>query len=157
MSESQNTEKQRVSVRNCTEELLAALKCRLDKQSELVLPSLKKVKSRELCAALTEIVDGYAGFENEVSARLGIIDECGVKEMLSHFASKISVEMNTIIDDSDAQIVQMLIESVTVSVTDIIRLVRDFENSNCSESALSLAREVVSFQEGAAERLKSYL
>ncbi len=157
MSETQRTENQRAAVRNCTDELLDTLKSKLDKQTELVLSSLKKVKSRELCSELTGIVDGYAKLCCEVSGRLGVVEECGVKEMLARLTSKISVEMSTMIDDSDEQIVQMLIENVTVSATDIIRLVRDYENSNCSESALALAREVVSYQERAADSLKAYL
>jgi tRNA A22 N-methylase len=45
----------------------------------------------------------------------------------------------------------------TMGITDNIRLVRDYENSNCKESALSLARSVVSFQEQAVERTKGFL
>ena len=65
--------------------------------------------------------------------------------------------MSSLTDSSDKHIAQMAIESTTMSITDNIRLVRDYENSNCRESALKLAKNVVSFQENAAERMKSFL
>ena len=59
--------------------------------------------------------------------------------------------------ESGERIAQLAIEGATMGITDNIRLVRDYENSNCKESALSLARSVVSFQEQAVERTKSFL
>ena len=65
--------------------------------------------------------------------------------------------MNTIADSTDAHLAQLIIEEITMYITDTIRLVRDYENSNCSEGALTLARNVVSFQEKSIENLKRYL
>ncbi len=157
MSECQGAEKPKVRVRNCTEDMLKDLKCELEKQTEKMLSAVKKVKGAQLSAYLTKTVDGYAKLSCVVSEQLEGKESCGIKEMIARIASKIDVEMNTIIDDSDERIAQMLIEDITVSVTDIIRLVRDFENSNCSENALRLARETVSFEERAAEELKAFL
>ncbi len=157
MSDCQKAERPKVSVRNCTEELLSSLECELEKQTEKLLVAIKKVKCEELSAELTKIIDGYARLSCEVSEQRGAKEKCGIKEMVSKIASKIGVEVGTMIDDSDERVAQMIIEDITVSVTDIIRLVRDFENSNCSEKALSLARETVSFQERSAESLKRFL
>ncbi|MBE6577370.1 MAG: hypothetical protein E7653_04455 [Ruminococcaceae bacterium] len=157
MSECENAKKRRVSVRNCTEELLSSLECELEKQTEKTIVAVKKVKGEELSAYLTKMIDGYAKLSCEVEEQHGAKEKCGIKEMISRISSKIDVEVGTMIDDSDERVAQMLIEDITVSVTDIIRLVRELENSNCSEKALSLARETVSFQERSAEHLKDYL
>ena len=77
--------------------------------------------------------------------------------IMTKMSAKIGIEMNTLKDDSDEHIAEMIIEGTTMGITDTIRLVRDYENSNCSEDALSLARRIVSFQEKSVEKAKKFL
>jgi hypothetical protein len=96
----------------------------------------------------------YADIKAELSSVTNDTPKVGA---VGRMTAKLGVEMSSLTDSSDKHIAQMAIESTTMSITDNIRLVRDYENSNCRESALKLAKNVVSFQENAAERMKSFL
>ena len=89
------------------------------------------------------------------------MEECGGEikgtGIMTKMSAKIGIEMNTLKDSSDEHIAEMIIEGTTMGITDTIRLVRDYENSNCSEQALSLARRIVSFQDRSVEKAKSFL
>lgn len=151
-------DKEKVKQRNCTGELLEGLYKNVNMETESLTQMVSKVKSKDLSAELTSQLNTYGEFsskiESELKASTGMKPE---KSMISSVTSKLGIEMNTLMDSSDDRIAQMVIESTTMGITDTIRLVRDYENSNCRESALSLAKDVVTFQEGAVERTKSFL
>ena len=52
---------------------------------------------------------------------------------------------------------QMMVEGATMGVTEMMRLLRESENSGVSESALRLLRDVCAFEEKVAEDMKAYL
>jgi hypothetical protein len=158
MSECKGQTQKKTCVRNCTDELLDKLEGELEKGTQMLICTVRKVKDKELSGELTDLIDNYAKLSMKAAKERGSTDEsCGVKEFIGRMTAKIDVEVGTIIDDSDERVAQLLIEDITVSITDIIRLVRDYENSNCSEGALDLARDVVRFQERSVEKLKAYL
>jgi hypothetical protein len=51
----------------------------------------------------------------------------------------------------------MVAEGSTMGITDGIKLLRDYENTDVSEYALKLAREVIEFEERNLERAKKYI
>ncbi|MBQ9113072.1 MAG: hypothetical protein IJY08_05775 [Clostridia bacterium] len=157
-SEACNNNDTKVKTRNCTEELLDGLYKLINTTKQSLLNIIPKVKNSELSAELTSQLNEYGCFSEKVSVAL---DRCGGEarscNVVSKMSAKIGIEMNTLADSSDAHLAQMMIEDATMCITDTIRLVRDYENSNCTESALSLARSVVSFQEKTVEKLKSFL
>ena len=153
-----NSEKGKVKHRNCTKELLEELYKSVNMGSEYLTGVIAKVKSTELSAELTSQLSTYGDFSSKIESELkSSTGSKPDKSMLTPITAKIGIEMNTLLDSSDDRIAQMVIEGTTSGITDTIRLVRDYENSNCSESALSLAKNVVTFQEGAIERTKSFL
>ena len=147
-----------IKLRNCTQELLEELCKNVGSAKQCLLTVVQKVKDASLSQELTSQLDEYGTFTQKISTAL---DRCGGEAkqctVVSKISSKISVEMNTIADSTDAHLAQLIIEEITMYITDTIRLVRDYENSNCSEGALTLARNVVSFQEKSIENLKRYL
>ena len=151
-----NTDK--AKPRNCTGELLEGLYKNVNTEAESLTQMISKVKNSQLSAELTSQLETYGEFsskiESELKASTGQKPE---KSIISSVTSKLGIEMNTLMDSSDDRIAQMVIENTTMGITDTIRLVRDYENSNCRESALSLAKDVVTFQEDAVERTKSFL
>lgn len=145
-------------IRNCTEELLAELIRSLDMGKQSITNVLPKVKDTKLTDELTAQLDSYAKFCDEATAMLKSIGgEAKSESLMKKMSAKIGIEMNTLTDSSDAHIAQMVIEGTTMGITEIIRLVRDYENSNCSEEALSLARRIVSFEEKTVDSMKNYL
>ena len=44
-----------------------------------------------------------------------------------------------------------------MGITDSIKLLREYENTNVSEEALKLVREVIAFEENNLERAKKYI
>ena len=144
--------------RNCTAELLDELHRNVTMGTESITDVLPKVKTKELTEFLTSQLNDYAKYSAEIKKQM---EECGGEikgtGIMTKMSAKIGIEMNTLKDSSDEHIAEMIIEGTTMGITDTIRLVRDYENSNCSEQALSLARRIVSFQERSVEKAKSFL
>lgn len=154
----QKNSQTKVKVRNCSEELLTEVYKNVSSVKEDVLCILAKVKNEELSRELTTELGEYSCFCEKISVQ---VDRCGGEtkptSVVSKMTAKIGAEINTIADSTDQHLAQVIIETTTMAITDIIRAVRDYENSNCSETALTLARAVVSYQEKAIEKLKAFL
>ena len=148
----------KVPQRNCTGELLEELYKNVNMGSASLTNIMPKVKSSELSSELTSQLGEYGKFAKQIETELKANGhEANGEGLMTKISAKMGIEMNTLTDSSDNHIAQMVIEGTTMGITDTIRLVRDYENSNCRESALSLAKSVVSFQENAVERTKAFL
>ncbi len=144
--------------RNCTEELLEELHKNVTMAKESLTDIMPKVKNADLSAELTCQFNEYDKFCNSITELLKKFGgETKTQGFMTKMSAKIGIEMNTLTDSSDNHIAQMIIEGTTMGITDTIRLVRDYENSNCSEEALSLARKIVSYQEKTVEDVKKFL
>ena len=144
--------------RNCTKELLEELEKDVHMATLALNNIMPKVKNSDLSAEFVKELGKYSEYSDQISK---MIRDAGGEpkdaNVFSKITSKVGIEMNTLTDPTDEHIAQMAIEGTTMGITDIIRQLRDFENSNCSEEALSLAREIVSYQEKTVEKLKSFL
>ena len=58
---------------------------------------------------------------------------------------------------TSSHIADMMIQGATMGVTDTTKLIREYENTSCSEEALKLARDTVKYEEESIERLKKFL
>ena len=144
--------------RNCTKEMLEKLYRNVNAESDSLTGMVSKVKGTELSSELTSQINGYGELMGRIQSELlEATSQMPEKSVLSKMTAKLGTEISTLTDSSDERIAQLAIESATMGITNNIRLVRDYENSNCKESALSLARSVVSFQEQAVERTKGFL
>ena len=144
--------------RNCTKELLEELYQNVNSESNSLTQMISKVKGTELSSEFTSQINGYVELIQRIQAEFSATNtQVPENSALSKMTAKLGMEISTLTDSSDERIAQLAIESATMGITDNIRLVRDYENSNCKESALKLARNVVSFQEQAVERTKSFL
>ena len=130
----------------------------VDMSKESLLDVLPKIKSSEFSSEITSQLEEYSRFEKSLVVLIKA--ECAEPKpqgVVSKMSAKLGIEMKTMMDPADERIAKMVIEGTTMGITDTIRLVRDYENSNCSEKALTLARELVSFQEKCVERTKKFL
>lgn len=146
------------SNKNCTEQMLEELIKNLAMGKQALMNIIPKAKSDKLRDELTSQLDGYGKYCEEAKTMLDSIGgEPKSENIFAKLGSKIGIEMNTLMDPTDAHVAQMVIEGATMGITDTIRLVREYENSSCSDEALSLARRTVSYQEKVVEDMKKYL
>lgn len=146
------------NAKNCTVELLEALYKDLGTGKNFIIEIMPKINDREMREDLTKHLDKYSEFCSRAESMLEAMGRSAKqKSAISRMGAKIEFEMNTLTDSSRERIAQLIIEGTTMGITSIIGLVRDYENSSCSEEALSLARSVVSYQEKIVEKSKKYL
>ncbi len=141
-----------------TEKLLEALYKNVSMARESIIYALPKVRSKELKDELIEQLDTYEKYCHEITAALTHLgNETKIKDFITKMMAMLEVKMSTLTDDSEAQIAQIIIESTTAGLTDIIREMREEENGCASESSISLAKKIASFEEKSVEKLKKHL
>ena len=141
-----------------TEDLLHEIYKNVKMAEESILSIMPKVKSEELKSNLTTQLSVYSAFASRAAKLLG---EEGVKPEEEGFMAKMGAKwgimMNTMKDSSTEHLIQMMIEGTTMGVTDMLRWIRESENTGVSEASLKLAREVCSYQEKTVGEMKNSL
>lgn len=146
------------NAKNCTVELLEALNKNLGTGKNFIIEIMSKVKDREMREDLTKHLDKYSELAERAESMLCRLGRSAKPQSaISKMGAKLELEMSTLTDSSTERIAQLIIEGTTMGITNNIGLVRDYENTSCSEEALSLARAVVSYQEKVVEKSKKYL
>jgi sugar (pentulose or hexulose) kinase len=84
-------------------------------------------------------------------------DEAKEENPVTKLWANIGMTMSTLTDSTDSHLAQMVAEGSTMGITDGIKLLRDYENTDVSEYALKLVREVIEFEERNLERAKKYI
>ncbi len=142
---------------SATDRLLQTLYKNVNTAKETLLGVMPKIKGVELKDELTAQLDTYEKYCRSVTEQMNGDGDGKMQNFMTKMSAKLGVGMNTLTDDSDEHIAQIIIESTTASITDIIREIREQENSHCAEKALSIAKEILKFQEKCVERTKKYL
>ncbi len=109
---------------------------------------------REMTAQV-ESFEGYATRISKLMERAGITPK--EENPLTRMGAKIGMVMNTVSDSSSEHIAEMMIQGVTMGITDLYRLIGEARESGLGSEALGLAEEMLQFEEDASERLKKYL
>ena len=126
--------------------------------SDSMVNILPKVKDEALKAELTSQLDKYEYYSKQVAGM--IYDEGGTpkeENILTKAGSKIGIEMNTMMDSTPSHLAEMVIEGATMGMTDMTKILREYENKSCSESAMKLAKEIAEFEDKSVDALKKYL
>ena len=126
--------------------------------SDSMVNIISKVKDTNLKGELTSQLDKYESYAKRVAGM--IYDEGGTpkeENIISKAGSKIGIEMNTMMDSTPSHLAQMVIEGATMGMTDMTKILREYENKNCSEGAIKLAKEIAEFEDNSVDRLKKYL
>ena len=126
--------------------------------SDSMVNIISKVKDTELKQELTNQLDKYESYSKKVAGM--IYDQGGTpkeENILTKAGSKIGIEMNTMMDSTPSHLAQMVIEGATMGMTDMTKIVREYENKNCSEQAMKLAKEIAEFEDKSIDSLKQYL
>ena len=138
--------------------LVEELGKRANKGMQSIIDVISKISRGEFSTTLTVLLEKYSKFITGISSaaeKLGVtLKDIGT---LGRLSSKIGLELNTLTDSSQAHIAQLLVEDLTEDMTETVRILRECENTACSESVLHLAREVIEFQEDAIFQVKRFL
>ncbi len=147
-----------VQEKTATQEFLGELYKNMKMGSDSIVNILPKVNGKELRQELTAELDRYEEFAKEIAKELHASgEEAKEDNLLSKLGAKVGMAMNTMMDSTDSHIAQMMIEGATMGITENTKLIHEYENKNCSERSLKLARETVRFMEDSVERMKNYL
>lgn len=141
-----------------TATLLQAVYKNVKMGGESLLNLMSRVKDEELKRAMTVQLSVYEAFASRAAKLLG---EEGVKPeeegVVTKLSAKWGMAMNTMMDSTSTHLAEMIIEGATMGVNDLIREIRDKENTDASEDSLRLARDVCAFEEKTIEEMKAYL
>ena len=144
--------------KTASESLLGELYKEMKMGADSITDILSRVKDGGLRTELTRQLEEYGRYSKLAYDRLC---DCGVKpkeeNIMAKMSAKVGMAMNTMTDSSTSHLAQMVIEGNTMGITELTRLVREHENTSCSEATLSLTRDAIRFLEDAVERTKEYL
>ena len=126
--------------------------------SDSIVKLLDKVSDGKFKTDLTDQINGYESLAAKAKSRLKEMGEEAKEEnVMVKLWSSIGMAMSTMTDSTDSHIAQMVAEGSTMGITDGIKLLRDYENTNVSEGALKLVRDVIEFEERNLERAKAHI
>jgi hypothetical protein len=107
---------------------------------------------------MTNIIDGCEGLASRVSK---LMIQAGItpkeENMLTRAGAKIGMVMNTATDSTSEHLAEMMIQGLTMGVTELYRDIGEAEEVGISGEVLSLAKEALEFEEKSVEKLKTYL
>ena len=119
---------------------------------------LGRVRDPDLRAEMTKTIDGFEGLASRVSK---LMIEAGItpkeENMLTKAGAKIGMVMNTATDSTSEHLAEMMIQGLTMGVTELYRDIGEAEEVGISGEALSLAKDALAFEEHAVEKFKTYL
>jgi hypothetical protein len=122
-----------------------------------LLPKLDK-EATGLRSDLTVQLDGYEKFSSRINTLLREDGEKTESDSLwNKMTAKVGVTMSTLTDTTMSHLADMVIQGSTTDMNESIKLLREFENTDASEAALSLVRDIIGFEERNIEQLKGYL
>ncbi len=126
--------------------------------ADSIIDLMPKVTDESMRVELTRELEGYEKYAKEVRDILFDIGETPKEEsFMVKTMTKMGISLNTMMDATASHIADIMIQGATMGITDTTKLVREHENTACSERALSLARETIKFEEDSIERLKKFL
>ena len=139
-------------------EMLEELYKNVKMGSDSIIKLLGKVSDGKFKTDLTDQLDGYEGFAKKAKERIKSLGgEAKAENAMVKLWSSIGMTMSTLTDSSDSHIAQMVAEGSTMGITDGIKLLRDYENTDVPERSLALVRDVIKFEENNLERAKKYI
>ncbi|MBE6584656.1 MAG: hypothetical protein E7649_06755 [Ruminococcaceae bacterium] len=139
-------------------ELLEQLYKNVKMGSDSIIKLLDKASDGEFKTDLTKQINGYESLASKLKKRLGDLGaEAKEENAMVKLWSSVGMAMNTMMDSSDSHLAQLIAEGSTMGITDSIKLLRDYENTDVSEEALSLVRDIIKFEENNLEKAKSYI
>ncbi len=139
-------------------EMLESLYKNVKMGSDSIIKLMDKVSGADFKAALTKQIDGYEKIAERVRKHLCSMGETAKEENpMVKLWTNIGMAMETLTDSTDSHLAQLVAQGSSMGITDGIKLLREYENTNVSEEALGFAREIIKFEEHNLEVAKSFI
>ncbi len=126
--------------------------------SDSMVNIMSRVRDDGLRQELTAELSRYEDYGKQVA---GMIYDAGgqpkEENAVTKLSAKLGMAMNTMTDSTTSHLAQMVIEGATMGMTDMTKIVREYENKGCRESSLKLAREIATFEDQSIDKLKKFL
>ena len=148
------------TMKTSTAHLLERLFKNVKMGSDSIMSLLPKIDAEndKFKSDLTLQLNGYERFASRINTMLCEAgEEAKEDSIINKMSAKVGTTMNTLMDSSVSHIADMMIQGSTMGITDTTKLLREFENTSASEGALSLARDIIQFEDENSERMKAYL
>jgi hypothetical protein len=146
------------ATKNSTVELLSKCYKNVSMGRDSTLDLMEKVSDSLLKSDMTKQLNGYEGMIRKINEHLSAAgSEAKEESFITKMSAKVGAAFNTMMDDSPSHIADMMIQGSTMGMTDTTKLLREYENTDASEAALSIARSIVKFEEENIERMKKHL
>ena len=146
------------NVKTATKSFLNSLYKNVKMGADSIIDLMPKVTHEKLREEMTCELEHYEKFAKEIKNMLFELGEEAKEEsFMTKLMSKMGISINTMMDVTASHIADIMIQGATMGITNTTKLIREFENTPCSEDALSLAKETVKYEEESIERLKKFL
>ena len=138
-----------------TAHLLQAVYKNVKMASDSILNLMPRVDDPKLKSDMTVQLSTYEAFASRAAK---LLSEEGVKPMeegiVTKVSSKMGMLMGTMRDSTSTHLAEMMVEGATMGVNDMLKQIRESENTSASESAIRLARDVCSYEEKTVNDLR---
>ncbi len=138
-----------------TVELLQNVYKNVKMASNSILTLMPKVTNADFKSDLTVQLSAYDAFASRTAK---LLEEAGGKPKeegtVTKVSSKLGMMMSSMKDSSTAHLCEMMVEGATMGVNDLLRQLRESENSGVSEAALRLTRDVCRYEEKTISEMK---
>ena len=126
--------------------------------ADSIIDLMPKVSSEKMREEMTAELEHYEKFAKDIrNMLLELGEEPKEESFMTKLMTKMGISINTMMDATSSHIADMMIQGATMGITETTKLIREFENTPCSEAALSLAKETVKYEQESIEKLKKFL
>lgn len=126
--------------------------------ADAIINLLPKVRDDGMRSAMTMQLDGYERYAARAQKELETLGvEAKEENAMTRLSARMGMAFNTMLDSTTSHIAEMMIEGSNMGITDMTKLLNNFEVGNGDSEAVRLAHEVVRFEEHNLEMLKPYL
>jgi hypothetical protein len=126
--------------------------------SDSIINLLPKIKDDDMKMFMTNQLDQYEKYAQDVKNQL-ISQGIEPREVnpVSKLSAKIGMEMKSLQDNTTSHMAEMMVQGSTMDVTDLLQKVSVYENCPECKNSVSLAKEIVAFEERNIEKMKEFL
>lgn len=126
--------------------------------SESIISLLPKIKYDEMKMEMTSQLDQYEKYACDVKNQLNKMGyEAKEPNPVSKISAKIGMEMKSMQDSTTSHMAEMMVQGSTMDVTDLLQKVSAYEVYPECKNSVSLAKEIVDFEEKNIEKMKKFL
>ena len=145
-------------VQNKDAEFLQDIYSNVKMGSDSIINLLPKIKDDDMKMFMTNQLDQYEKYAQDVKNKL-VAQGVEPREVnpVSKLSAKIGMEMKSLQDNTTSHMAEMMVQGSTMDVTDLLQKVSVYEKCPECKNAVSLAKEIVAFEERNIEKMKEFL